>query len=86
MNWQIVGILLAAGIPLSGFLNAYLLNQVRIEIGTLKLQMAEVRAKDWEESRMWIEAEFMRKTEVISRIETIAARVDRVENRRRDAA
>ena len=85
MNWQILGVVAAVAFPLLGILNAYLLNQVRLEIGELKIQMLELRVKDREDTRMWIEAEFMRKAEAISRFDALHGRISRIENRRRDS-
>ena len=79
--WQIVGIVAAVVFPLLGLLNAYLLNQVRLAIADLRLQMVEARAQDSKDLRTWVDAEFLRREAAIARHDAITARLRVIEVR-----
>ena len=83
MSWQILATLISLVIPVLGILNAWLLNQVRLEISALKIEMLTARAADKQELRSWVEAEFQRKEELHAKLEAVTTRMERLENRRR---
>lgn len=74
---QIVQISAAVAVilfPLLGALNVYLLNQVRLELAALKIQMLEARTADAKELRAWVEAEFLRKAEAQAKFDKLLRR------------
>ncbi len=84
MSWQSLATLAGLAIPALGLVNAWLLNQVRMEISALTIQMLQSRASDREELHEWIETDFMRKAEILAKFDILTDRVCRVEDRRED--
>lgn len=84
MNTWTTEAIVSVGVPVLGILNAWLLVQIRVEITGLKLEILQQRVEDRDELRKWVESEYLRKTEVEARMQTLEARFDRLENRRRD--
>jgi len=81
--WQVLAVLAAIVFPFLGILNVYLLNQVRLGVTDMKLQMLEARAKDMKELRDWVESEFHRKEAGRFADESLATRLASLEARRR---
>jgi hypothetical protein len=86
--WQMAAFVAAVVFPALGIINAYLLNQVRVELAAVRIQMLEARASDGREVRAWVESEFTRKDAAKVTSEALSARVGVFESRRRhnDAA
>jgi hypothetical protein len=76
MNWQALAAFTAFCFPALGLLNAWLLNQVRVEIATLKIQMVEERGADRERIKAWAEATFLRQDSANLRFESLEERLD----------
>jgi hypothetical protein len=79
---------------LLGALNSWLILQVKAgiselqlkvetEIGALRVQIAEQRSLNRDTLRHWAEAEFVRKDSLSSQLAALAARLERLEDRRR---
>ncbi len=79
--WQIVATVAAVVFPVLGLLNAYLLNQVRLAIADLKLQMVEARTQDSKDLRTWVDAEFLRRESALARHDALVARIRVIEIR-----
>jgi len=73
--WQILASIAAVLFPLLAVLNVYLLNQVRIGVTDLKVQMLEARAQDIRELRGWVEAEFMRRDSALAVTDALSLRI-----------
>lgn len=83
--WQIGALVAGILFPVLGVLQAYLLNQVRVELGAVRITMLEGRAIDAKEVRSWVEGEFARREALHQTHEALGARLLVLESRRRSS-
>jgi hypothetical protein len=81
--WQIAALVAAVIFPALGIINAYLLNQVRVELAAVRIQMLEARAQDAKEVRAWSELTFETRATADATTKALDTRLTSLESRRR---
>ena len=70
-DWQLVLGIFGAAATATNLLNAWITNGVKVEIATLKTDMAEARTKD----RDWLEEKFMPRVEIEARFKLVESKL-----------
>lgn len=83
MNWEVIAALGSCAFAALTAFNAWLTMTIKAQITESRLFHAEQRLLDRESNRNWIEAEFMRKSELETRFAALSGRIEKLENRRR---